>query len=200
MAFEGLEGCGKSTQLKLLATALRRHGLAVTATREPGGTALGRRLRQVLLHDDTEHPSPAEEFLMFLLDRQAHLRKVILPALAQGGVVLSDRYHYSTLAYQEPGGKALSPHWVDFSWEMIGGVRPNLVVLLDMPPQAAFQRLAHRTQDKIERRGETYFRRVRQRFLTLAKQEPERFLVLKAAQPVEELHQLVLARVKAKLA
>lgn len=196
IAFEGVEGSGKSTQAEMLQAWFKRRDLPVLRTREPGGTPLGSELRKILLHDPKEQPGPMEELMMFLLDRQVHLRKVILPQVSRGTNVITDRYHYSTLAYQEPDGKGLTRPWQDVSWHLIGNIRPHLAVILDVEPDQAFKRIPAGSLDKIERRGREYFARVRGRFMEQAQMDPQRFLVLDAMLDRDTIASAILRRVE----
>lgn len=196
IVFEGLEASGKTTQIEKLYQWVKEQNRQVVRTREPGGTPLGMELRRILLHDPNEKPAPMEELLMFLLDRQVHQRKVIRPALDRGAVVLCDRYHYSTLAYQEPGGLELSSKWQAMSWDMVGNLKPDAVILLDLPPEEGFKRLRSTSLDKIESRGLDYFQRVRGRFLTQAAEDPQRFLVLEAGRDPDQLHLMIRQRLE----
>lgn len=187
ITFEGPEGAGKSTQLARLAERLRAQGRTVTVTREPGGTPLGTRVREVLL-DPALHIDPLPEFLLYSASRAQLVGDVIRPALSRGEVVLCDRYFDSSLAYQG-AGRGLSAELLRaVTREATGGLSPNLTLLLDLDPAVGLSRAAARGQtDRLERADLAFHERVRQGFLALAGAEPERFTVLDGAGDVDEV-------------
>ncbi|MBI3323957.1 MAG: dTMP kinase [Candidatus Omnitrophica bacterium] len=179
ITLEGPEGSGKSSQARWLVGWLRRQGAQVVAVRDPGSTALGCRLRRVLLHNGGLAPSPMAEALLFIAGRVGLVEQLIRPALAQGRIVVCDRFHDSTIAYQGFGGK-LDIAWLEaMARRAIGGLLPDLTILLDVPPAVGFGRLG-RHRDQIERRGAAFHRRVRKGFLKLAARAPRRFRVIDA--------------------
>jgi dTMP kinase len=203
VVFEGGEGSGKSTQVDLLAAALREQGRDVVVTREPGATEVGRRIRQMVLSGATgEGPSPRAEALLYAADRAHHVATVVRPALARGAVVVSDRYVDSSLAYQG-AGRTLPVDEVSWlsSWAT-GGLKPDLVVLLDIDPAAGLARVAARGEraDRLEGESLDFHERVRYAFLDLAATDPQRYLVLDAARPADEIARVVRARVNSVLA
>jgi dTMP kinase len=194
VAFEGGDGAGKSTQLALLGDWLADQGYAVHRTREPGGTALGRAVRELLLHGDDGSVSPRAEALLFAADRAHHVASVVRPALAQGGVVLTDRYLDSSVAYQG-AARALGHEEVrQLSLWAVDGLVPALTVLLDVPSRLGRERRGD-VHDRLERETDSFHDRVRQGFLDLAAREPGRYLVLDAAAPADELAEAVRSRV-----
>jgi dTMP kinase len=191
IAFEGVEGAGKSTQLALLRQALEGGSREVVVTREPGGTPAGERIRDLLL-DPKAELYPRTEALLFAAARAELVERVIRPALERGAHVLCDRYLDSSLAYQGDA-RGLGRHPVEeVNRFATGGVLPDLVVLLDLDPAAGLARRA-RAHDRIEGQDLDFHRRVRQAFLDLAAADPGRFRVVDAAAPVDE----VAARVEA---
>ena len=181
MTFEGPEGSGKSSQSRRLVSSLRRAGCPVTFLRDPGSTALGRSLRQALLQSSVPLSPPAEA-LLFIGGRVQLVEERIRPALARGQVVICDRFHDSTVAYQGFGGR-LDVRWLDrIGRAAIHRVMPTLTVLLDIPTERGFARL-HRRRDRMERKGGAFHQRVRRGYLTLAKREPRRFVVIDATRP-----------------
>jgi len=191
IAFEGVEGAGKSTQLALLRQALEDRSLEVVVTREPGGTPAGERVRDLLL-DPKAELHPRTEALLFAAARAELVERVIRPALERGAHVLCDRYLDSSLAYQG-GARGLGRHPVaEVNRFATGGVLPDLVVLLDLDPAAGLARRA-RDPDRIEGQDLAFHRRVRSAFLDLAAADPGRFRVVDATAPVAE----VAARVEA---
>ncbi|MER5458825.1 dTMP kinase [Micromonospora sp. NPDC002389] len=199
VVFEGGEGAGKSTQLAQLAERLRGDGRDVVVTREPGATAVGSRIRSMVL-DTTgdEAPSPRAEALLYAADRAHHVATVVRPALVRGAVVISDRYVDSSLAYQG-AGRTLPVDEVSWlsSWAT-GGLKPDLVVLLDVDPRTGLSRVAARSQaaDRLEAESVTFHERVRYAFLDLAAADPKRYLVLDGSRPAEEIAERVARRVE----
>jgi dTMP kinase len=195
VAFEGGEGAGKTTQARLIAIWLREQGYDVVMTHEPGATKVGMRLRALLL--DTAHAgmSPHAEALMYAADRAEHVASVIEPALARGSVVITDRYIDSSLAYQGTGRGLRTPEIARLNRWATGGRTPDLTVLLDMPPEAGLGR-RHRSADRLEAEPTEFHRRVRAGFLTLARAEPSRYLIVDATRPVEEVTQEIKDRIR----
>lgn len=188
IAFEGGEGAGKSTQIRKLRAYLERSGRRTVVTREPGGTALGKRLRWILLSLKSEGLHPRAELLLYEADRAHHVEKVIRPALAEGKVVLSDRFSDSSTVYQGYC-RGLGVEWVDHLNQIAtGGLRPDLVILLDVPNSERRKRLNRRGPlDRMEKAGEAFHRKVREGFLRLAKAERSRFVVIPATQTRNEI-------------
>lgn len=195
VVFEGGEGAGKSTQVGRLAAGLRDQGYEVVDTREPGATPLGRRIRDLVLHTTDDAPSARAEALLYAADRAHHVSTVIRPALARGAVVVSDRYVDSSRAYQG-AGRALPPDDVDWlSQWATAGLKPDLVVLLDVDPAVGLRRVDDRGDaDRLEGESVAFHARVRQAFLDLAAREPRRYLVLDAARPADDVAAAVRAR------
>ena len=195
VVFEGGEGAGKSTQVTALADALRAEGRDVVVTREPGATDVGRRIRSMVL--DGDDLSPRAEALLYAADRAHHVATVVRPALARGAVVISDRYVDSSLAYQG-AGRTLPVEEVSWlsSWAT-GGLKPDLVVLLDVDPAVGLRRAAARgaAADRLESESVAFHERVRYAFLDLAAADPRRYLVLDATRPAEEISLAVFDRV-----
>ncbi|RUL91160.1 dTMP kinase [Verrucosispora sp. FIM060022] len=204
VVFEGGEGAGKSTQLAQLAERLRAEGRDVVVTREPGATGVGTRIRSLVLDNNTddEAPSPRAEALLYAADRAHHVATVVRPALSRGAVVISDRYVDSSLAYQGAGRTLPVDElsWLS-SWAT-GGLKPDLVVLLDIDPRAGLSRVAERSRaaDRLEAESLAFHERVRYAFLDLAAADPNRYLVLDAGHPVEQIAERVADRVTELLA
>lgn len=201
ITLEGGDGAGKTTQAELLEEWLRARGLEVVRTREPGGTSLGRQLRELLLHGN-EPIDPRAEALLYAADRAQHVAQVVRPALERGAIVVQDRYIDSSLAYQG-AGRVLEVDDVRrlSSWAS-GGLQPDLTVLLDVSPELAVERRASAggVADRLEREATDFHTAVRLGFLALAAAEPGRFLTLDAALPVAELHANIVQRASAILA
>ena len=186
IAFEGGDGAGKSTQARLLGEWLHAQGYAVRHTREPGGTALGRQVRELLLHGEDGSVSPRAEALLFAADRAQHVASVVRPALTRGELVLTDRYLDSSVAYQG-AARALGHDEVrELSLWAVEGLVPDLTVLLDVSAGEGRARRGE-VHDRLEREADDFHDRVRQGFLDLAAREPERYVVLDAALAVDEL-------------
>ncbi len=182
ITFEGVEGCGKSTQLRLLDERLRAEGRDVRATREPGGTPLGERLRALLLDGARAPIDPIAEWLLFEADRRQHLAEVIRPALAAGAWILCDRFSDSTEAYQS-AGRGLDADFVDAVDSRVrDGIRPDLTLLYDLDVAEGIARTRRRDarEDRFESEELAFHERVRQRFLEIARREPRRVAVVPA--------------------
>jgi dTMP kinase len=194
IAFEGIEGAGKSTQLRLLAAALRARGIAAVETREPGGTALGVEVRRILMHLRDTVPTPSAELLLYLADRAQHLAEVIRPAIGRGAVVLTDRFSASTIAYQGYA-RQLDVEMVTHLDAIVrDGVVPALTVLLDCPVAVGLQRA--RGNDRFHREEQEFHERVRAAFLSFAARDPNGYCVIDATRPAEQVQQQVLAAVQ----
>ena len=199
LALEGGEGVGKSTQARLLAIWLRDQGFDVVATHEPGATKIGMRLRALLL--DTTHTglSPHAETLMYAADRAEHVASVIAPALARGAVVVTDRYVDSSLAYQGAGRLLPVEDIANLNDWATGGVRPDLTIILDLPPVDGLRRRA-RSADRLEAEPAEFHDRVRRAFLALAEAAPpDRYLVLDASRPPADVSRTIQERVREML-
>ncbi|MFL2833254.1 MAG: dTMP kinase [Coraliomargaritaceae bacterium] len=203
ITFEGGEGCGKSTQIAALKARLEAIGKTVVQTREPGGTALGESIRSLLQHDDAgQGMSPEAELLLFAASRAQHVRELIAPAIAQGQIVLSDRFLDSTTVYQGVARAIDSKKVETINQFAIGDTTPDLTILIDLPPEIGLARVHARSDgqlDRMENEAIEFFQAVRQGYLDLAKSEPKRFLVLDGSQTVEELETQIWQRVGATL-
>lgn len=190
ITLEGMDGAGKSTHISSIIELLRARGVEVVSTREPGGTALGERLRELLLH---EAMHPETETLLMFAARREHIAQVIKPALARGAYVLSDRFTDATYAYQcgakgvEASKIELLEHWVQ------DGLQPDMTLLFDVPVEVSMQRLsAARTPDKFERESADFFTRIRNAYLQRAQQNPARFKIIDGNRPLEEVAESVM--------
>ncbi len=190
VTFEGSEGCGKSTQIRHLSAWLRETARPCLSTREPGGTAAGDRIRDLLQHAPEGHALvPEAELFLFAASRAQHVREVIRPALARGEVVISDRFHDSTTVYQGVA-RQLEPQMArTVNGFAIGDTLPDVTFLLDMDAAEAHRRIAQRDQpaDRMESEPLAFYQAVRQGYLRAAADEPARFVVLDAARPEEQL-------------
>ena len=195
ITFEGIDGCGKSTQLRLLASELRVRGLEIVTTREPGGTRLGQRLRAALL-DVEEQVDPLAELLVFAADRAHHVRTLLLPALEGGRIVLSDRYADATVAYQG-AGRGFKPELIREIVQLAtSGLRPDLTLLFDLSVAESVvrtrRRVASKNSDRLDSEDAEFHTRVRNAYLEMAKAEPERFRIINARGSVQETHEAVM--------
>ncbi|WP_189072398.1 dTMP kinase [Deinococcus sedimenti] len=199
VSFEGPEGAGKSTQLARLGARLDADGIPHRLTREPGGTPLGSRVREVLL-DPTLTIDPLPEFLLYSASRAQLVANEIRPALKRGEVVVCDRYAESSLAYQG-AGRGLPVNLLrEITLAATDGLTPDLTVLLDLDPQVGLERAARRGQpDRLEQADLDFHRRVRAGFLHLAEQTPARFLVLDATRAEDDLAGAIWQAVQARL-
>ncbi len=196
ITLEGGDGSGKTTQMGALTAWLQQQGRTVVQTREPGGTDLGVEVREIVLHSRGE-VTPRAEALLYAADRAHHIASLVRPALERGEVVIQDRYLDSSVAYQG-AGRVLDPTEVrDLSLWATEGLLPHLTVVLDLDPALGRERLeTSRTRyDRLEAAPDDFHERVRQAYLALAAAEPERFLVLDATRPVDELQQSIRDRV-----
>jgi dTMP kinase len=203
VVFEGGEGAGKSTQVKRLAEQLTAYGREVVVTREPGATEVGMKIRKMVLDTSAEAPTgsdlaPRTEALLYAADRADHVAKVIRPALSRGAVVISDRYVDSSLAYQGAGRTLPVDEISWLSTWATGGLKPHLVVLLDLDPRLGRERVGARSgrHDRLEQESIEFHDRVRHGFLDLAHSDPARYLILDATVAEDELAQQVADRVR----
>ena len=188
ITFEGIDGSGKTTQIERLAQVLQAQGHSVVQTRDPGGTDIGRQLRQILLH----HPgyvSPRCELFLYLADRAQHVDELIRPALAEGKIVLCDRYIDSTAAYQG-GGRGLALAEIHRMNDIAtGGLKPDKTFLFDAPVDILLHRAKNRTAaDRLEQEQVSFFEMIRSQYLALAQAEPKRIMVVDATQSPETIH------------
>jgi dTMP kinase len=201
IAFEGGDGSGKSTQIRLLRSAIEDAGHDVVVTREPGGTAIGERVREVLLSRDSDAMSDRTEALLYAAARAQHVDEVIRPSLEKGAIVLCDRFVDSSLVYQGAARGLGVEEVSELNRWATGGLRADLVVLFDLDPTAGLERAADTgPMDRLEAEGIDFHRAVRAAYRTLAAAEPERYLLLDARRSVEELHAAIRERVLADLA
>ncbi len=185
IAFEGVDGAGKSTHIAAFADALRARGLQVVTTREPGGTPLGEKLRELLLHETMDLETEA---LLMFASRREHIAQVIRPALQRGDWVISDRFTDATFAYQG-GGRQLSPDRLEALEQWVhADLQPDLTLLFDVPLAVARERLNRsREPDKFEREQDAFFTRVRDAYLQRAARFPQRIRVIDSTRPLAEV-------------
>ena len=199
ITFEGIDGSGKSTQLRLLSDHLHDRGVDLITSCEPGGTLLGRHLRAVFLETE-DAVSPLAEMLLFAADRAQHVEFLIKPAIAAGRVVISDRYADATVAYQGAGRGFDAETIAQVVQLATGGLKPDLTLFFDISVDAAIRRMQTRGDsgikaNRMDRETAEFYNRVRASYLQIAAAEPERFFVLDASGTVEDIHNNVVAAV-----
>ncbi len=201
ITFEGTEGAGKSTQIKILADRLKGLGQSVRLVREPGSTPIGEEIRHTLQHSrEGEGMTPETELLLMNASRAQLVREVIRPALNAGEIVLCDRFYDSTVAYQGYGrglDLELVQAVIDFA---VGQTRPDLTLMLHVPLKVSFERQKHREPDRFEKAGRPFFEKVEQGFRSIAKNEPDRVKWIDAAETVAVVSEKIWQEVQALLA
>lgn len=197
ITLEGIDGTGKTTQINSLASAIRKQGINVLKLREPGGTVIGEAIRQILLDNRHTGMCNESEMLLFAAARAQLVREVIRPALAAGTWVICDRFLDSTLAYQGYGRGVDLEVIERINNLAVGNCRPDRTVLLDLSPEAALERLGKRPEktDRLDIEGRMFMERVREGYLAIAADEPQRFIVVDAGQPAKALAQEVFSKI-----
>jgi len=208
ITFEGLDGCGKSTQLEKLAGVLRKQGLNVVTTREPGGTPTGEKIRSVLLDTGTANLSPFAELALMFASRAQHISEIIQPALAAGSIVLCDRFTDSSEAYQGGGRKMGSGPVLELHRVLCGGLQPDMTILMDSDVAASVERARRRNkakasengnsqgnENRFEQESRAFFGRVHSTYLAIAEREPQRVFLVNARGPAEETHAKIVEAV-----
>ncbi|HEX4796049.1 MAG TPA: dTMP kinase, partial [Humisphaera sp.] len=194
IVLDGTEGCGKSTQAQLLREALERSGLTVLAVRDPGSTRIGEQIRSILLDTQNSEMGMRCEMLLYMAARSQMMAELILPALAEGKVVICDRFVSSTLAYQL-GGDGLTAEQISAIADVaISGRRPDLTIILDMPPDKSLARV-QRAKDRIEQRPMSYHEQVRRNYLAQAQSDPQRYRLIAADRSKEAVHAEIVKEV-----
>jgi dTMP kinase len=199
ITFEGSEACGKSTQIKMLAESLRKSGHEPLLLREPGGTAAGEAIRHLLQHaPEGEALTPEAELLLFAASRAQLVREKILPALAAGRIVICDRFLDSTTVYQGVARRIPANDTARINAFAVGNCMPNITFLLDLDHETSVARMqsANRKPDRIERESSDFFQAVRNGYLSLAKENTERVVLLEASRPALEIAGVIFQRVQ----
>lgn len=190
ITFEGADGCGKTTQLNLLKDYLTTKGYAVILTREPGGKGLGEKIREILLNYDGKVADRCESFL-FLADRAQNIETIVKPAIESGKIVLCDRHTDSSVAYQGYG-RGLDIEQIKMLNNLAtGGKQPDLTLVFDVDIETSMQRVGNE-KDRMESSGKEFFNRVRNGYLEMAKQEPERLKIVDSTKSIDEVHKRVI--------
>lgn len=202
ITFEGLDGCGKSTQLERLAARLRSQGLSLLVTREPGGTATGERIRKLLLDSQTAGLAPFAELALMFASRAQHIQEIIKPALQTGQIVLCDRFTDSSEAYQGGGRKLGSQPVLELHHILCGDLQPDLTILMDSDVGSSVERARRRNQiqsgsgvsdeNRFERENRAFFTRVRNAYLEIARRDSNRMVVVDARGTPDQTHEKIL--------
>jgi dTMP kinase len=203
ITLEGIEGCGKTTQIRLLEEFLKGKNYDVVTTREPGGTRIGDQIRRVLLVSENKEMAPIAELLLYAAARNQHIEEVIKPALERGQVVICDRYADATTAYQGAARKINPEYLVRVHEIATGGLQPQLTLLLDCPPHIGLERAIERNEqstlhdreDRFEKESLEFHESVRQGYLRIANNEPDRLRVIDATRAPESIHQDIVKEV-----
>ena len=209
ITFEGLDGCGKSTQMERLAGVLQKQDIPVTVTREPGGTVAGEKIRGLLLDTRTSGLAPMAELALMFAARAQHVEEVIIPALAAGQIVLCDRFTDSSEAYQGGGRKLGSKPVHDLHRALVGDLQPDLTILMDSDVAASVDRARRRNransvnstsdENRFERENRAFFSRVHAAYLEIAKREPDRVSLVDARGTPDQTHAKIIEIVRLKL-
>jgi len=212
ITFEGLDGSGKSTQIEKLAKKLRSEGMPVVVTREPGGTPTGERIRHLLLDTGTAKLSPLAELALMFASRAQHIQEIIEPALAQGRIVLCDRFTDSSEAYQGGGRKLGIEPVLSLHRSLCGNFQPDITILMDSDVTASVKRARRRNiarvsgnnrsqgdENRFEQENRSFFTRVRNAYLAIADREPQRVVLVDARGTPQETHKHIMEIVRRKL-
>jgi len=198
VSFEGIEGCGKTTQIALLSEVLTQRRIPHSVTREPGGTAVGEGIRKILLHSETMHLTAAAELLLFYASRSQNILEKIEPSLKKGEVVICDRFYHASMAYQGYG-RGIPIDFIEKLTELVcGDRRPEITILLDIEPEVGLARARARNSKHVEDEGRfemediAFYSRIRDGYLALASRERDRIRVIPANRSIEEIHRDVL--------
>lgn len=194
ITFEGVEGCGKSTQAKMLADFLKKNGFEVLLTREPGGPKISEQIRAILLDKHNSEMLPETELLLYMASRSQHTGEWIIPALEKGKIVISDRYFDSTLAYQGAARK-INLNIIDTITRFATfGLVPEITFLIDLSPEAGLKRIRKDDADRLENESLDFHRRVREGFLKIAEKE-KRFTIIDGDKTVSQIHQIITNKI-----
>ena len=198
VSFEGIEGCGKTTQIALLSEALSRRDISHSVTREPGGTAVGEGIRRILLHSETIHLTAAAELLLFYASRSQNILEKIEPSLARGEVVICDRFYHASMAYQGYG-RGIPIEFIEKLTDLVCGERrPEITILLDIEPEIGLARARSRNSKRSEDEGRfemeeiPFYTRIRNGYLELASREPNRIQIVAANRSIDTIHKEIL--------
>jgi dTMP kinase len=195
ITFEGIEGCGKSTQSELLRDNLKKLGKEVILTREPGGTAISERIRQILLEPDHAEMLPETELLLYSASRSQHTGQKIIPSIKAGKIVISDRFYDSTIAYQG-AARNIESAAIDFLCKFAAyHLQPDVTFLIDLPVKTGLSRIKSGTADRLEQESVNFHRKVRQGFLELAKLH-KRIIIIDGQNTIEKINGLIMENIE----
>ena len=199
ITFEGIEGCGKSTQAKLLRKYLKKNSWSVFLTREPGGPKISEEIRDILLNKENIEMLPETEVLLYMASRSQHTGEWIIPALQKGKMVISDRYYDSTLAYQG-AARRIDIKLIDTITKFATfGLKPDITFLVDLPAEIGLSRISKQDADRLEMESIEFHKKVRVGFIEIAKREKERYIIVDGTKSVEEIHNEIMKIMKVKL-
>lgn len=201
ITFEGLDFSGKSTQAKLLYDNLKNQGIKCILLREPGGTAISEKVREIILDREHIEMTPLTEFMLFSASRSQLVSQVIKPHLKKGYIVICDRYYDSSTAYQSYGGKMELKQVIQVNNIATGGLTPDLTILIDISPKTAFQRAHVRgsAKDRMENKNTVFFNKVYRGFKEIAGKNKKRFAVIDGNLPIDIIHRIIKEKVNKKL-
>ena len=203
ISFEGPEGSGKTTQIELLTSRLKKAGRQFLTTREPGGTAIGEQIRNILIHNSKGDEMTAEtELLLFTAARAQLVREIIAPAMIEGKIVLCDRYMDSTTVYQGVARNLASNSVSAINHFAVGNVLPDITIIIDVPLEVSLERIKKRNNnrpDRMERQSLDFYKKVREGYLLLARSLPRHFLVVDGTKSKEEIHQFIWTHIQSCL-
>ena len=198
LSFEGIEGCGKTTQITILSEFLAKRSIPFTVTREPGGTAVGEAIRKIVLNSETIHLTAASELLLFYASRSQNIAEKILPSLARGEVVICDRFYHASMAYQGYG-RGIPLDFINKLTDLVcGDYRPEITLLLDIAPEIGLSRARARNKEKASSEGRfeeedvAFYSKIRKGYLELARNDPKHVKVIPADRPIDDVHRDVL--------
>lgn len=195
ITFEGMDGCGKSTQIRFLAEELTERGYEVLKTREPGGCPISENIRKILLDIDNGEMTDVTEALLYAAARAQHVEQVIKPALKEGKIVLADRFLDSSLAYQGIGRDLGVRPILEIGAFSTGGLKPNKTFFLDLPPEKAFKRMnEHKKKDRLETQQKEFYTKIYNGFVGLVNSEPDRFIIIDVSGTKQETHSLIVKK------
>ncbi|MBN1602441.1 MAG: dTMP kinase [Chitinispirillaceae bacterium] len=197
IAFEGIDGCGKSTQVALLREKLSRMGYTVDVTREPGGTVISERIREILIDPKHSEMTDECEILLYLAARAQHVRQRIVPALENGDIVLCDRFQLATFAYQGFGRGFPMERLIELNEFAMGANVPDVTFVFDIPVEEAFNRMRkmNKLKDRLESAGDEFFHRIHNGYLELGRRDPQRVSIIDASRSIEEVQNEVIERI-----
>lgn len=201
ITFEGLDFSGKSTQAKLLYEYLKKQGIKCILLREPGGTAISEKVREIILDRENIEMTPLTEFMLFSASRSQLVSQVIKPHLKKGYVVICDRYYDSSTAYQSYGGKMELKQVLQVNNIATGGLKPDITFLIDITPKAAFARASARgnAKDRMENKNTAFYNKVYKGFKDIAGKNSKRYSVIKGTLSINQIHDIIISTVNKKL-